>query len=126
MSLKLLKRELEKELDDLEQKKAKTDDKKVKKKKGKAVKKDGFVFNDFDYSKEEDFTDECLRNIGLMDSNVHVKSDKIIQHNQKLKRQAKPEVAEDSASGSVFTDEDFDIISKLHFVNSKKAVFVED
>ena len=63
MSLKLLKRELEKELEDLEHKKVKTDDRKVKKKK-KVAKKDGFVFNDKDHSKEEDYTKECLRNIG--------------------------------------------------------------
>lgn len=62
-----------------------------------------------------------------MDSNVHVKSDKIIEHTRKLKRQTEPEVAEDSTSGSVFTDEDFDMVSKLHFVNSnKKAVYVDN
>ena len=76
MSISLLKRELELELDTMDQKKLKTDKKDAKKKdvikdaKKKDAKKDAkkkkgtFKFNDKDYSKEDDHTLESLKSIG--------------------------------------------------------------
>merc|ERR1712110_1026789 len=81
-----------------------------------------------DYSKEDDFTQDSLRNLGLIDDNVYIATDRIVEHTRKIKRQTKPDASsasDDAASGSIFTDEDFEVVSKLHFVNSKKAVIVE-
>ena len=62
--MNLLKRELEQEIDRCE----KSDEKKVKKKK----KKGGFSFNDKDYSKEDDFTEDCLKNLGKFEITAYV------------------------------------------------------
>ena len=65
---------------------------------------------------------------GLIDDNVYIATDRIVEHTRKIKRQTKPDASsasDDAASGSIFTDEDFEVVSKLHFVNSKKAVIVE-
>ena len=67
MSIGLLKRELEKELETMENKKQKTDKTDVKRKDWKKVakKKHGaFKFNDKDYSKEDDYTLDSLKSIG--------------------------------------------------------------
>lgn len=77
MSLSLLKRELELEIENIDQKnseehkkvdkKAKLD-KKVKgdksKEKKTQLKKSSFKFNNKDYTKEDDYTEQCLRNLG--------------------------------------------------------------
>ena len=63
--------------------------------------------------------------LGLLDMTPVVNSGKILKHTRKLKRQEEPEVVE-KATGSLFTDEDFEIVSKLHFVNSRKAVLLKD
>jgi len=69
MSISLLKRELELELDTMDQKKLKTDKKDAKKKdaiKDAKKKKGTFKFNDKDYSKEDDHTLESLKSIGKL------------------------------------------------------------
>ena len=70
MSIGLLKRELEKELETMENKKQKTDKTDLKRKDRKKVakKKHGaFKFNDKDHSKEDDYTLDSLKSIGLPD-----------------------------------------------------------
>lgn len=61
-----------------------------------------------------------------MDSMVGVKSGRIIKNVEKIKRQSKPDIVDQKEEGSLFTDADFDVVSRLHFVNSKKAVVVDD
>ena len=55
-----------------------------------------------------------------------MKSEKIVARTRKLKRQEKPATAVDPSEQSVFTDADFEVVSRLHFVNSKKAVLLDD
>ena len=69
MSISLLKRELELELETMDQKKQKNDTKDAKKKDAKKdvkKKKGTFKFNDKDYSKEDDHTLESLKSIGKL------------------------------------------------------------
>ena len=68
---------------------------------------------------------------GVLDQKLEeVNTDKILQHNRKQKRQDKYSLdtsdVKKKEEASIFTDEDFAVVSKLHFVNSKKAVIVDD
>lgn len=131
MSLDLLKRELENDVEEFNAKKAKKGKKSDKP--VKSVKqndnKQRFEFNDWDYSVEEDYTDDCLKNLGVLDKKLaSVQTDKIIAHNQKTKRQ-EDKILLDSGSKeeeSIFTDADFEFVSQLNFVNSSKAYIVDD
>ena len=67
----------------------------------------------------------CIISSGLLDMSPVVNSEKILKHTRKMKRQEEPEVV-DKSTGSLFTDEDFEVVSKLHFVNSRRAVILKD
>jgi len=124
MSLNLLKREVEKDIEVFDAKKLKLEHSKPKKKsKSKGSK---FQFNDKDYTKEDDHTDQCLKYLSMLDKTVSMDSEKLIQHNLKSKRQLKVEQETEQKESSIFTDEDFEVISKLHFIHSRKAVIVDD
>jgi len=132
MSLNLLKRELENDLDAFEAKKAKASGKKkIAKTVKKKVSRNKFVFNNRDYTKEDDFTDDCLKYLGVLDRKISsVKTDKIIAHNQKTKRQeTEDKLLFDNGikeEESIFTDADFEMVSQLNFVNSNKAYVVDE
>jgi len=135
MSLNLLKRELENDLEEFEAKKAKQSikgnkfDKPASKKPNNKKPSKKFVFNDWDYTIEEDYTEDCLKNIGVLDKKIDsVKTDKIIAHNQKTKRQEDFLSLDTGAKNeeSIFTDADFEVISQLNFVNSSQAFIVDE
>jgi len=54
---------------------------------------------------------------------------KVQEHNQRVKRQQKVEAVSSKSreeEGSLFTDADFEAVSKMHFVHSQKVVFKDD
>ena len=63
----------------------------------------------------------------LLDQQVKVASTtKVQDHNLRHKRQQKFDPVNKKQEGSLFTDEDFEAVSKMHFVNSQKVVFKDD
>jgi hypothetical protein len=65
----------------------------------------------------------------LLDGQVKVGATKRVQeHNQRVKRQQKvaPVSHHKEEQGSLFTDADFEAVSKMYFVNSQKVVFKDD
>jgi hypothetical protein len=52
---------------------------------------------------------------------------RVQEHNQRVKRQQKvAPVSHHKEEGSLFTDADFESVSKMYFVNSQKVVFKDD
>merc|ERR1711915_702424 len=89
--------------------------------------KSKFSFNNRDYSREEDYTDICLKNIGLLDGLVDVKTSRAQEHMRRRKRQEEAKTVDKVVeAGSIFSEADFEAISRLHFVNSQKAVIVDE
>ena len=64
MSSSLLKRELDLEIEEIDKKKQKVGGKAEEKKKARKKKTEKFKFNDKDYSKEDDYTEDSLKNLG--------------------------------------------------------------
>jgi hypothetical protein len=63
----------------------------------------------------------------LLDQQATVATTKKVQdHNLRQKRQEKFALCKKKPEGSIFTDEDFEAVSKMHFVNSQKVVFKDD
>eukprot|EP00088_Acartia_fossae_P012914 TRINITY_DN16683_c0_g2_i1.p1 TRINITY_DN16683_c0_g2~~TRINITY_DN16683_c0_g2_i1.p1 ORF type:complete len:132 (+),score=34.12 TRINITY_DN16683_c0_g2_i1:28-423(+) len=129
MSLAVLKRELDKEVEAMDAKKKKVEEKGKKKsaqkKKINALKKSSF--NTKDYTKEDDYTDICIQNLVALDNLVDVETSKIRENVAKSKRQlTEAEVAPEKETGSIFTDADFDVVNRLYFVNSKRAVILDE
>jgi len=113
---------VEKDTDFFDTKKLKLEPSKPKKK----PKGPKFQFNDKDYTKEDDHTKQCLKYLSMLDKTVSMNSEKLIHHNLKSKRQVNVEPETKQEESSIFTDEDFEVVSKLHFINSRKAVIVDD
>jgi len=133
MSFARLKRELENDIDEYDnikkQKMEMKKDGKKKKLKPAKTKRGNFQFNDRDYSIEDDYTEDCLQNLQTYDKKIStVKADKIIEANYKNKRQDKDFIPLKTGKnkGTVFTDEDFAMLSQLNFAHSSKAVIVDD
>ena len=64
MSSSLLKRELDLEIEEIDKKKQKAGGKQEGKKRVRKKKTEKFKFNDKDYSKEDDYTEDSLKNLG--------------------------------------------------------------
>lgn len=136
----LLKREIEAEIESLEKRKNRKKDglgeakKELAKKKKASGSHTKFNFRlcNVDYKTEKDFTKEGLDMIAMLDGQVKVAATKKAQdHNRRVKRQQdmeKPssDMKKQKAGGSLFTDADFEAVSKMHFVNSQKVVFKDD
>lgn len=136
--MQLLKRELEAEIDQLvKRKKQKASgqeddrkkDKRVNKKSAGAQPKLKFKLCNIDYKAEKDFTKEGLDMLALLDQQATIATTKKIQeHNMRHKRHQKLDTAKKKKEpeGSLFTDEDFEAVSRMHFVNSQKVVFKDE